>query len=154
MIIAFGTMSFADDYFEISKNIDVFSSLYKEVNTYYVDDVEPSKLMRACIDGMLKTLDPFTNYFSGSQVENAKIQQGGKFGGLGIEFEVLNGYPVITSVTQGQPADESGLQVGDIIKTIEYDGFPTVVWNYLAICYYYTGHGNSPDHPPARMVTA
>lgn len=79
-------MSFADDYFQISKNIDVFSSLYKEVNSYYVDEVEPSKLMRACIDGMLKTLDPFTNYFSQSQIENARIQQGGKFGGIGIEI--------------------------------------------------------------------
>jgi carboxyl-terminal processing protease len=118
VVLAIGTMSFADEYFEISKNIDVFSSLFKEVNTYYVDDVEPSKLMRSCIDGMLKTLDPFTNYFSGSQVEAAKIQQGGKFGGLGIEIEMMNGYPVIISVTQNQPADLSGLQVGDIIKSI------------------------------------
>lgn len=118
IVLAIGTMSFADEYFEISKNIDVFSALYKEVNTYYVDDVEPSKLMRSCIDGMLKTLDPFTNYFSGSQIETAKIQQGGKFGGLGIEIEMMNGYPVIISVTQNQPADISGLKVGDIIKTI------------------------------------
>lgn len=118
VVVAIGTMSFADEYFEISKNIDVFSTLYKEVNTYYVDDVEPSKLMRSCIDGMLKTLDPFTNYFSGSQVETAKIQQGGKFGGLGIEIEIMNAYPVIISVTQNQPADISGLKVGDIIKTI------------------------------------
>src|ERR1043165_9602280 len=113
-LIAIGSMSFVDAYFEISKNLDVFSALYKDVNTYYVDDVEPSKLMRSSIDGMLKSLDPFTDYFSGSQVENAKIQQGGKFGGLGIEIEVLGGLPVITSVTQGQPADKSGLQVGDI----------------------------------------
>lgn len=118
VVLAIGTMSFADEYFEISKNIDVFSALYKEVNTYYVDDVEPSKLMRSCLDGMLKTLDPFTNYFSGSQVEAAKIQQGGKFGGLGIEIEMMNGYPVIISVTQNQPADNSGLKVGDIIKSI------------------------------------
>ncbi len=119
IVIAFGLMSFADGYFEISKNIDVFSALYKDVNTYYVDEVEPSKLMRTCIDGMLKTLDPFTNYFSGSQVENAKIQQGGKFGGLGIEIEMMNDYPVIFSVTQNQPADKKGLIAGDIIKTID-----------------------------------
>ena len=81
VIIITGCMSFADYYFEISKNLDIFSSLFKEVNTYYVDDIEPSKLMRTCIDGMLKTLDPFTNYYSGSQIENARIQQGGKFGG-------------------------------------------------------------------------
>lgn len=112
-------MSFADSYFEISKNLDVFSALYKEVNTYYVDDVEPSKLMRTCIDGMLKTLDPFTNYFSGSQVETARIQQGGKFGGIGIEIEVMDKYPVVISVTQNQPADKSGVHAGDVIKAID-----------------------------------
>ncbi|HLP20513.1 MAG TPA: S41 family peptidase, partial [Chitinophagales bacterium] len=117
--IGLGTMSFADSYFEISKNLDVFSALYKEVNTYYVDDVEPSKLMRSCIDGMLKTLDPFTNYFSGSQIENARIHQGGKFGGIGVEVEVMGAYPVITSVTQNQPADKSGVQAGDVIKVID-----------------------------------
>lgn len=118
--VAIGSMAFAaDNYFEISKNIDVFSSLFKEVNTYYVDDVEPSKLMRACIDGMLKTLDPFTNYFSESQIENARIQQGGKFGGLGIETEIINSYPVVTEVWKDQPADKAGIKVGDIIKTID-----------------------------------
>ncbi|MBK8658620.1 MAG: S41 family peptidase [Bacteroidetes bacterium] len=111
--------SAVDGYFEISKNIDVFSSLYKEVNNYYVDEVEPSQLMRHCIDGMLKTLDPFTNYFSESQIENARIQQGGKFGGIGIEFEMMNGLPVVTEVWQNQPADKAGIKAGDIIKAID-----------------------------------
>ena len=119
VVISIGLMSFADNYFEISKNLDVFSALYKDVNTYYVDDVEPSKLMRTCIDGMLKTLDPFTNYFSGSQIENAKIHQGGKFGGIGVEIEVMDNYPVIISVEQNQPADKSGIHAGDIIKAID-----------------------------------
>ncbi len=111
--------SAVDGYFEISKNIDVFSSLYKEVNNYYVDEVEPSQLMRHCIDGMLKTLDPFTNYFSESQIENARIQQGGKFGGIGIEFEMMNGLPVVTEVWQNQPADKAGIKAGDVIKSID-----------------------------------
>ncbi|MBL0310592.1 MAG: S41 family peptidase [Bacteroidetes bacterium] len=111
-------MSFADYYFDISKNMDIFSSVFKDVNNYYVDDIEPSKLMRTGIDGMLKTLDPYTNYYSGSQIENARIQQGGKFGGMGIEIEMMNGYPVITSVTQGQPADKAGMKVGDVIQMI------------------------------------
>ncbi len=119
VVISIGLMSFADNYFEISKNLDIFSALYKDVNTYYVDDVEPSKLMRTCIDGMLKTLDPFTNYFSGSQIENAKIHQGGKFGGIGVEIEVMNNYPVIISVEQNEPADKSGMHAGDIIKAID-----------------------------------
>ncbi|HWB64380.1 MAG TPA: S41 family peptidase [Chitinophagales bacterium] len=119
LTVAIGTMSFADYYFDISKNIDIFSALYRDINTYYVDEQEPSKLMRSCIDGMLKTLDPFSNYFSESQIENARIQQGGKFGGLGIEIEVMNHYPVIISVTKNQPADKAGLLVGDIIKSID-----------------------------------
>lgn len=119
LVIAISTMSFADYYFEISKNMDVFAALFKEVNTFYVDDVEPSKLMRTCIDGMLKTLDPYTNYYSESQIENARIQQGGKFGGLGIDIEIMDGLPVITSVTEGQPADKGGLKVGDIIKAVD-----------------------------------
>ena len=119
ILIMVGLTSAVDSYFEISKNIDVFSALFKEVNTYYVDDVEPSKLMRTCIDGMLKTLDPYTNYYSESQIETARIQQGGKFGGLGIEIEIINGYPVIISVTKEQPADKGGLKVGDVIKSID-----------------------------------
>lgn len=119
LVISIGLMSFADNYFEISKNLDIFSALFKEVNTYYVDEVEPSKLMRTCIDGMLKTLDPFTNYFSGSQIETARIQQGGKFGGIGVDFEIMSGYPVIISVEKNQPADKAGIQAGDIIKTID-----------------------------------
>lgn len=115
-----GSLAFtADNYFELSKNIDVFSSLYKEVNVYYVDEVEPSKLMRDCIDGMLKTLDPFTNYFSEAQVENAKIQQGGKFGGVGVEIEIIDSYPVVVSVWEAQPADKAGIKTGDIIKAID-----------------------------------
>jgi carboxyl-terminal processing protease len=117
-VIAIGTMSFANSYFELSKNIDIFAALFKEVNTYYVDEVEPSKMMRNCIDGMLKTLDPFTNYFSESQIENARIQQGGKFGGIGVDIEIMSGYPVITSVTKDQPADKKGIKTGDIIKSV------------------------------------
>jgi carboxyl-terminal processing protease len=113
-------MSFsAGYYFEISKNVDILASLYKDVNTYYVDDIEPSKLMRNCIDGMLKQLDPFTNYFSESQVEDAKIQMGGKFGGLGLEVDIMNSWPVVTSITKDEPADKSGLHTGDVIMNID-----------------------------------
>lgn len=114
-----GLLSAADSFFELSKSIDLYASVYKEVNNYYVDDVEPSKLMRTSIDGMLKTLDPFTNYFSTSQIENAKMQQGGKFGGLGIDIELVNNLPVVIAVWQNQPADKAGVKVGDIIKSID-----------------------------------
>lgn len=118
-IALYSALAFTDKYFQLSKNMDVFASLYKEVNTYYVDDVEPSKLMRNCIDGMLKTLDPFTNYYSQSQIENARIQQGGKFGGIGLEIDIMNNFPVVTAVWKDQPADKAGIKTGDIIKSID-----------------------------------
>lgn len=114
-----GLLSVADSFFELSKSIDLYASVYKEVNNYYVDDVEPSKLMRSSIDGMLKTLDPFTNYFSTSQIENAKMQQSGKFGGLGIDIDMVNNLPVVIGVWQNQPADKSGVKVGDVILSID-----------------------------------
>lgn len=63
----------ADRYFEISKNLDIFSSVYREVNTYYVDDVEPGKLIRSGIDGMLNSLDPYTNFYSEAEIEDARF---------------------------------------------------------------------------------
>ena len=63
VVVAMGSISASDHYFDISRNLDVFAALFKDVNASYVDDTDPSKLMRTCIDGMLKTLDPFTNYF-------------------------------------------------------------------------------------------
>ncbi|HNH40467.1 MAG TPA: S41 family peptidase, partial [Saprospiraceae bacterium] len=58
-----------DKLFEITKNLEIFSNLYKELNTYYVDDIDPNKLMKVGIDAMVETLDPYTNYFSETQIE-------------------------------------------------------------------------------------
>jgi len=72
-IVSAGLFSFKSNYFEISKNLDIFASLYKELNTYYVDDVEPADLMRKGIDAMLKSLDPYTNYISEAEIEGYKM---------------------------------------------------------------------------------
>src|SRR5580765_5072988 len=72
-----------NDYFEISKNLDIFATLYKEVNTYYVDDIEPAKFMRTGIDAMLESLDPYTNYISEADIEGYRFQTTGKYGGIG-----------------------------------------------------------------------
>ncbi len=121
-LLAIAGLSFAasDRYFRISQSLDVMSALYREVNTSYVDDTDPSKMMRNLIDGMLKTLDPYTNYFSQSQVETARMQQTGKFGGVGINVEMIDGLPVINEIIKGLPADENGLQIGD--KILDIDG--------------------------------
>ena len=60
-------------YFEISKNIEIFTNLYKEINTFYEDDVDPSRLMRTGIDAMLESLEPYTNYISESEIEGFRM---------------------------------------------------------------------------------
>jgi len=119
--VGFGSMSFTGSYFEISKNLDIFASLYKELNTYYVDDVEPADLMRKGIDAMLKSLDPYTNYISEAEIEGYKLQTTGKYGGIGaaIRRDKESDYVVISEPYEGFPAHKAGLRAGDAIKEIE-----------------------------------
>src|SRR5215467_9669848 len=87
--------SVTDNYFEISKNLDIFATLYKEVNTYYVDDVDPNKLMRTGIDDMLESLDPYTNYISEADIEGYRFQTTGKYGGIGALIRKAGDYVVV-----------------------------------------------------------
>lgn len=122
-LMAGGSIAAADHYFDISKNIDVLAAVYKDVNSSYVDETDPSKLMRTCIDGMLKTLDPFTNYISESQIETYRIQNSDKLVGVGIHYEMIDSLPVVTDLIKDLPADKAGIQIGD--KILALDGTPT-----------------------------
>ena len=123
VVVSLGSISAADHYFEITRNLDVFTALFKDVNASYVDDTDPSKLMRTCIDGMLKTLDPFTNYISESQIETYQIQNSEKIVEIGIHFQIMDSLPVVTDVIKDLPADKAGLQIGD--KILALDGQTT-----------------------------
>ncbi|MEX0810730.1 MAG: S41 family peptidase [Chitinophagales bacterium] len=110
-------------YFEISKNLDIYASLYKELNTYYVDDLEPSKLIQTSIHSMLKSLDPYTNFISEADMEGYKLQTTGKYGGVGALIRVIDDYVVISEPYEGYAADKYGLQAGD--KIVEVEGNST-----------------------------
>lgn len=107
-------------YFEISKNLEIFANLYKELNTAYVDEVDPAKLMRTGIDAMLESLDPYTNYISEAEMEGFKLQITGKYGGIGAGIRKTKGedYVVITEPYEGFPAHKAGLQAGDMIINV------------------------------------
>ncbi|MCS6818767.1 MAG: S41 family peptidase, partial [Chitinophagales bacterium] len=115
--------SFGSRYFTISKNLDIMAAVFREVNLSYVDETDPSKLMRSFIEGMLKNLDPYTNFFSQSQIELARMEQTGKFGGIGIKVDMVEDGAVITMVEKGLPAYENQLKAGD--KIMEIDGSKT-----------------------------
>ncbi len=106
-------------YFEITKNIEIFANLYKELNTYYVDDVDPGQLMRTGIDAMVESLDPFTNYISESDIEGYRILTEGRYNGIGALSKKMGDFVTITELYEGQPADEAGLRVGDRILAVD-----------------------------------
>ncbi len=106
-------------YFEISKNIEIFTNLYKEINTYYVDDVDPAKLMRTGVDAMLESLDPYTNFISESEIEGFRYITDGKYNGIGALIHKKGDYVTITEPYEGCPAQKAGLKAGDIVKSID-----------------------------------
>lgn len=109
-----------DSYFEMSKNMEIFSDIYKELNIYYVDEVNPNLLMRTGIDAMLESLDPYTNYYSEADMEGFRFQTTGKYGGIGAIIRKKGDYIAIMEPYQHSPAVKAGLIAGDLI--IEVDG--------------------------------
>lgn len=120
-LVAFLPLAFTNSpsYFEISKNLDIFATLYKELNSYYVDEVEPSKLIRKGIDAMLTSLDPYTSFISEAEMENYRLQTTGKYGGIGALIRKIDDYVVIAEPYQGYPADKYGMMAGDMIIEVE-----------------------------------
>jgi carboxyl-terminal processing protease len=116
------TFAFTDAFFDISKNLEIFATLYREVNTYYVDDLDASKIVRTGIDAMLKTLDPYTVFISESEIEDFRFQATGQYGGIGALVATRNGKILITDPYEGFAAQKNDIRAGDVI--IEIDGRP------------------------------
>lgn len=112
--------SFVDDYFEVSKNLDIFATMFREINIYYVDPVDPGKLMKKGIDEMLSDLDPYTNFIPESDIEDYRFMTTGQYGGIGAVIRQKGEFAVISDPYEGFPAQKSGLISGDII--LEIDG--------------------------------
>jgi carboxyl-terminal processing protease len=105
--------------FRIAKNLDIFFSLFRELNTFYVDTIDPDKVIKAGIDNMLKTLDPYTVYFPESEADEFAIMTTGKYGGIGSLVRPSGDYVVISEVYKGFPADKVGIKPGDILKKVD-----------------------------------
>lgn len=107
--------------FRIAKNLDIFLVLFRELNTFYVDELNPDKLVRTGIDNMLKNLDPYTVYYPESEGDEVAFMTTGKYGGIGSLVRGGGEYVVISLVYKGFPADVAGIRVGDLLKKV--DGF-------------------------------
>jgi carboxyl-terminal processing protease len=109
-----------DNYFEITKNIRIMSSVYDNINTFYVDEPEPGNLMKKGIDAMLRSLDPYTVYIPESDIEDYRFMTTGQYGGIGAMIKMEGSYIVISEPYQDSPTDKAGIIAGDIL--LEIDG--------------------------------
>ena len=112
-----------DKLFEITKNIEIFANTFQKLNTNYVDEIDPSELMRIGIDAMVGSLDPYTNFISESQIESYRLSNEGKYQGMGAIIDVVGDYITILETYEDGPALKAGLMAGDQI--VEVNGFQT-----------------------------
>ena len=119
-LVSILSLGFVDNFFEISKNLDIFSSLYKELNIYYVDETDAGELMKTGIDAMLESLDPYTNYIPESEKEDFEFMTTGQYGGIGAVITKNGDWVYVSEPYEGFPADKAGLIAGD--KFIEISG--------------------------------
>lgn len=117
---SFFSLSFINNDFEISKNIDVFVTLFKQLNNNYVDEIKPGDLMETGIDAMLESLDPYTTFIPESELEDYMFMTTGQYGGIGALIHYRNGFVYISEPYEGSPAQQAGLEAGD--KILEVNG--------------------------------
>ncbi len=108
-----------DKLFEITKNLEIFVSVYKELNTNFADELDPGTLMRTAIDAMTTSLDPYTNFYSESQAESYWINDDERYQGIGAKIDMINNQLTIIEPYEKGPANKAGIKAGDIITSID-----------------------------------
>jgi carboxyl-terminal processing protease len=117
--VIFVSFSFQSKFFEVAKQIEIYTTLFKELNMYYVNEINPAELTTRALKNTLKDLDPYTNYFDEQDVEAAKIRREGEYGGIGASINYNDKLPLIVRIKKGYSADKAGLKPGDIITKID-----------------------------------
>jgi carboxyl-terminal processing protease len=139
-----------EHYFEIAKNLEIFATLYKEVNRYYVDDVNPTTLINSGIESMLSTLDPYTNYIPEDQIEDYRTMTTGEYGGIGSMISSREGKIIVVMPNENYPAHKAGLLIGDEI--LEIDGVVVTGKDVEDISKLLKGQANTPIKLKIRRI--
>ncbi|MEL0644378.1 S41 family peptidase [Olleya sp. Ti.3.14] len=124
--ILFTGTAFKSDFFEIAKQIEIFTTLFKELNMNYVDETNPAELMDNAIKNMLNDLDPYTKFYNEQDVEAERIRRTGDYTGVGARIKTLKDKLLVIEPYKDYPADKAGLKAGDEITAVDgtiLDGF-------------------------------
>ena len=119
LISSVAFVSFTDKEFQIAKNLDIFFTLFRELNLFYVDDTNPEKLIESGIEGMLNSLDPYTTFIPEEEIETFNFITTGEYGGIGALIRRAGDYAIISEPYKNFPAYKAGLQAGDTIISID-----------------------------------
>lgn len=121
VVAVIGIIGFTKDRdFEMSKNLDIYHTLFRELSIYYVDEINPGDLVKKSIDEMLKSLDPYTVYIPESDIEDFRFMTTGQYGGIGAYIRSVDDKVIVTEPIEGSPAMNAGIKAGDYI--VEIDG--------------------------------
>lgn len=122
VLLGMGILSFKEDdrNFQISKNLDLFNSIFKELDMFYVDTLNPEKVIQNGVEGMLALTDPYTEYYPEEEISSLKEMTTGKYGGIGaaIRYYEAKDRIAVVEPTEGMPAAEAGVKAGDIILSV------------------------------------
>jgi carboxyl-terminal processing protease len=116
--LTFVSFKHDDRLFEIARNLDIYATLFKELNAYYVDEINPNMLIKTSIDGMLRSLDPYTVYYAEDDIEDYMTMTTGKYNGIGAMVSSSDNKHTVMMVYEDTPAQKAGLQLGDEIVKI------------------------------------
>lgn len=117
--IIFLFFSFTSKFFEVAKQIEIYNTLFKELNMYYIDEINPAELTNKAIKNTLKGLDPYTVFYDEQEVEDARIRKEGEYGGIGVSTYYSKKGIQINEIYKGYSADRAGLKAGDLIISID-----------------------------------
>lgn len=113
------SFSYKSNFFEIAKQIEIYTTLFKELNLYYVDEINPAEVTEKAINTVLSNLDPYTRFYDEQGVEDAKIRREGHYGGIGASIIYRKGNLIVREIYKDNPAHKAGLRVGDEIVKID-----------------------------------
>ena len=119
VVLTIGFVGTNERDFEMSKNLDIYHTLFRELSIYYVDEIDAGDLVKKSIDEMLKSLDPYTVFIPESDIEDFRFMTTGQYGGIGAYIHSKGKYVEITEPIADAPAAQAGIRAGDIIKEID-----------------------------------